>query len=134
LISKIWIVDRCDPVLVTIPKHAAQLPASYRHASWYHQGRVAEVDEADLTASLDAPAAAQVGRQAGLSAVRHPGVGRSHTLHCSYLLITRRSIPSAPCPKRAQTNWHEPSSSGSSWHEMAVQKVYQLPDQPFIQH
>jgi hypothetical protein len=39
-----------------------------------------------------------------------------------------------PCPKRAQTKWHEASYGVSSWHEVAGQMVYQLPDQLFIQH
>ena len=34
-----------------------------------------------------------------------------------------------PCPKRAQTTWHEPSLGGSSWHEGARQRLDQLPDQ-----
>jgi hypothetical protein len=84
LVGKIWIVDRCDPVLIPILKYATQFLTGHCDPAWYHQGRVAEIDEADFPATLDAPPAAQVGRQAGLSSVRHPGVGRrSHMLHCS---------------------------------------------------
>ena len=44
-----------------------------------------------------------------------------------------------PCPKRAQTKWHDPSCQvpsfdGSSWHERAGKKAYQSPDQPFGLH
>jgi hypothetical protein len=35
-----------------------------------------------------------------------------------------------PCPKRAQTKWHDLSLGGSSWHAPAGQRLDQWPDQP----
>lgn len=37
-----------------------------------------------------------------------------------------QSVNFGPCPKRAQTQWHKPSSDGLSWHGRAVQSVYQF--------
>jgi hypothetical protein len=39
-----------------------------------------------------------------------------------------RPVPTA-CPK-----WHDPSCGGWLRHEWAGQRVYQSPDQPFVQH
>jgi hypothetical protein len=84
LISQIWIVDGRHPVLIAIPEHATEFPAGHCYSPWYDEGCFAEIDEADLSTSLDTPAVTEVGRQAGLSSVRHPRVGRhSHIVHCS---------------------------------------------------
>ena len=45
-----------------------------------------------------------------------------------------QSVNFGPCPKRAQTKWHEPSFGGSSWHERAGQRLDHLRDQHFGLH
>jgi hypothetical protein len=79
VISEVWIVDRCDPIRVSFPQHATEFLTSHSYPARYDQGRLAEINEADLATRLDTPAVAQVGRQAGLSPVGHPRVRRSHT-------------------------------------------------------
>lgn len=76
LIGQIGIVDRRDAHVVAILEHSSQLQSRYDSASGNNQGGVAKIDEADLSALVDAPSPPQLGGQTGLAPVRNPRVAR----------------------------------------------------------
>ncbi len=55
-------------------------------------------------------------------------------LGCEKALGHDGHVDIGPCPKRAQTKWHDPSFGGPSWHELAAQRADQLPDQALVPH
>ena len=69
-----------------------------------------------------APGGVSAARRASSSIPVGPGHFRV-SKRCSDGAERPRSCLFGPCPKRAQTKWHELSLAGSSWHETAVQMV-----------
>lgn len=92
LISEIRIVNRRDAARVSIPQHPPEFLSGHRYAARYDERGVAEINETDLPTRVDTPAVTQLGRQTGLSPMRHPGVGcRGHVR-----IVTNSKLQSEP--------------------------------------
>jgi hypothetical protein len=69
LVGEIRVVDRRDACLVALGEYTPQFGTSRPYPAGNDQGGVAQIDETDLAAVIDAPAPAQLRGNAGLAAM-----------------------------------------------------------------
>lgn len=88
LVGKFGVGDVSDRIVVPHLKNVAELSAGLFDTTGHDQRGIAEVDDPDLAAVIDAPPMTQFCRQARLASMGHSGrYGRSHGC------IVRQSLP-----------------------------------------
>lgn len=113
LIGHIGVGDRRQAGLVAILEPAPQLLSRHRQPTAINQGGVTEIDEADLTALVDAPTPSQFGGQAGLAPVRKPlRYPWCSPVHCRTQRSTRcRSLEPHKVPSMASSSSRTPCAA-----------------------
>ena len=74
LVGEIRVGERSQTRGIAPPKNSSQFIPGCLHPSRDDQSGIAEVNESDFAPLVDAPTVSEVGRQAGLTAVRNPGI------------------------------------------------------------
>lgn len=74
LVGEIMVGERSQTRGIAPPKDSSQFIPGCLHPSRDDQSGIAEVNESDFAPLVDAPTVSEVGWQAGLTAVRNPGI------------------------------------------------------------